>query len=48
MLLETKENKELPILSTNGYVFDHKRVAKQKRKINKEIKRALRVVQKFQ
>lgn len=42
------ETQELPMLTTRDYVFDHRRVTEHKRKLNKELKKALKVVKKYE
>lgn len=39
---------ELPMLTTRDYVFDHRRVTEHKRKLNKELIKALKVVKKYE
>lgn len=42
------ETHELPLLTTRDYVFDHRRVTEHKRKLNRELKQALKVVKKYE
>lgn len=42
------ETHELPMLTTHNYVSEHKRVTERKRKLNRELKQALKVMKKYE